>query len=59
MGWRRVFDNTFTTVGHKTASFGVSSFEKGMSVEVLIDNADKALYLSKDDGRNCVTTIQT
>ncbi|EHP31394.1 diguanylate cyclase with PAS/PAC sensor [Sulfurimonas gotlandica GD1] len=54
-----IFQNNFSTVKHKTASFGVSTFERGMSVETLIDSADKALYLSKENGRNCVTSTQT
>ncbi|WP_373002060.1 diguanylate cyclase [Sulfurimonas sp.] len=53
-----IFEYNFSTVKHKTASFGVSTFERGMSVETLIDSADKALYISKENGRNCVTTIQ-
>lgn len=54
-----IFENNFSTINHKTASFGVSTFERGMSVETLIDSADKALYLSKENGRNCVNTMQT
>lgn len=39
-----------------TASFGVSTFVPGMSdVQILIDEADKALYQSKMEGRNRVT----
>ena len=39
-----------------TASFGVSTLEIGMaSGENLIESADKALYLSKERGRNRVT----
>jgi diguanylate cyclase (GGDEF)-like protein/PAS domain S-box-containing protein len=47
--------NDFSKVGHKTASFGVSSFGVGVSVEQVIENADKALYTSKENGRNQVT----
>jgi diguanylate cyclase (GGDEF)-like protein/PAS domain S-box-containing protein len=46
----------FSIVEHKTASFGVAIFEKTMSVEELIDKADKALYKSKEEGRNRVTS---
>ncbi len=39
-----------------TASFGVASLEVGMSNgESLLEAADKALYMSKDRGRNRVT----
>jgi len=46
----------FSIVEHKTASFGVATFEKAMSVEELIDASDKALYKSKEKGRNRVTS---
>lgn len=35
-----------------TASFGVSTYSHDMSIENLISNADKALYLSKEKGKN-------
>ena len=46
----------FSIIEHKTASFGVSTFKKGMSVEELIDAADQALYRSKEEGRNRVNS---
>ena len=49
---------TFTKVNQKTASFGVATFEEGMSIESLTNEADKALYKSKKDGRNCVSVMQ-
>ncbi len=55
---KSIENNIFTTVKHITASFGVATFEKGMSIENIIDTADKGLYLSKENGRNRVTTIQ-
>ncbi len=56
---RKLVDNhIFTTVKHKTASFGVSTFEKGITIQTLLDTADNALYKSKNSGRNQVTTIQ-
>ncbi len=50
--------NEFPTLGHLTASFGVSSFEEGMSIDTLVETADKSLYESKKSGRNRVTAIQ-
>jgi diguanylate cyclase (GGDEF)-like protein/PAS domain S-box-containing protein len=47
----------FTKVGHKTASFGISEFHTGISSEQLLDNADKALYTSKESGRNQVNSF--
>ena len=54
-----ISENNFPTIGHMSASFGVSTFVEHSSVDILIDTADKALYESKKNGRNCVTTIQT
>jgi diguanylate cyclase (GGDEF)-like protein len=40
-----------------TSSFGVASFGDGMTdIATLIDQADQALYLSKQNGRNQVTS---
>lgn len=50
--------NIFTTIGHKTASFGVATMESDMTLDNLIDCADKALYRAKDGGRNYVCTTQ-
>jgi len=51
-------ENNFPTIVNMSASFGVSTFVEHSSVDILIDTADKALYESKKNGRNCVTTIQ-
>lgn len=40
-----------------TASFGVTSFKMGDSVEDFVNRADKALYIAKSEGRNMVVTI--
>ncbi|MDP3015239.1 MAG: GGDEF domain-containing protein [bacterium] len=37
-------------------SIGVSSFESGLSFEELINRSDRAMYLAKKEGRNCVKT---
>jgi diguanylate cyclase (GGDEF)-like protein/PAS domain S-box-containing protein len=44
----------FTTVGNKTASFGVSQYVTGENEQQLVDRADKALYKAKEEGRNKV-----
>lgn len=41
-------------VGKVTASLGVSQVIDGESMEKSIDRADKALYLAKSSGKNCV-----
>jgi len=41
-------------VGSVNASFGVSLVREGEDMESAIDRADKALYLAKESGRNCV-----
>jgi len=48
----------FTKVGSKTASFGISQFIMGLSIEQLLDNTDKALYKSKRDGRNRISSFK-
>jgi len=50
-------NNIFSDVKHKTASFGVASFTEDITVNHVIENADKALYNAKEDGRNCVRYI--
>ncbi|QDT63400.1 bifunctional diguanylate cyclase/phosphohydrolase [Calycomorphotria hydatis] len=40
-----------------TASFGISTMERGDSVESLCRRADKALYRAKETGRNRVCTL--
>jgi len=44
----------FTKVNKKTASFGITSFNTYQSVVDVLDNADKALYKAKNQGRNQV-----
>jgi diguanylate cyclase (GGDEF)-like protein len=41
---------------HVTASFGLTLLDSRTLVEQSIDRADKALYVAKAKGRNCVTT---
>ena len=47
---------TIDVVGKVSASFGVAEVKEGEKMEDVIDRADKALYLAKESGRNCVRT---
>lgn len=44
----------FSTVGSKTASFGVTLSQEGDKIRALIARADKALYVAKNRGRDRV-----
>lgn len=43
------------TLGKITVSAGVARYLQGEEIKNLVDRADKALYQSKNSGRNCVT----
>jgi polar amino acid transport system substrate-binding protein len=49
----------FPNITSITASFGASTFEPGDTSERLISRADKALYDSKEKGRNTVTLYKS
>ncbi|MCY6369359.1 sensor domain-containing diguanylate cyclase [Clostridium ganghwense] len=51
---KKIEGYSFTGVGNLTASFGVSEFCDGITIEQVIDKADKALYEAKTGGRNRV-----
>ena len=54
--FRVIIENyDFEIVKHKTASFGVTILEKGDTVDSILKRADKALYESKNSGRNKVS----
>lgn len=45
----------FRVVGDVTASLGTSLYHKGEQYTQTVSRADKALYKSKENGRNCVS----
>jgi diguanylate cyclase len=50
--------NTGESIGTVTLSFGVTGFKKDDDIESIFNRADKALYQSKNTGRNKVTGIE-
>ncbi len=44
----------FNKVGQVTCSFGIAHYTKGDTAVSILQRADRALYLAKDSGRNCV-----
>lgn len=44
----------FSKIGHKTASFGVATHSDNEYLFNLLNRADKALYMAKENGRNRV-----
>jgi diguanylate cyclase (GGDEF)-like protein len=54
---RSIIETTdFKTVGHITCSFGVAEYRTGENFEKLLSRADQLLYMSKNNGRNRVTS---
>ena len=49
----------FSYIGNVTCSFGVAEYTAGDTPESLLKKTDEALYLSKHNGRNTVTTMPT
>ncbi|MBU0991275.1 MAG: GGDEF domain-containing protein [Proteobacteria bacterium] len=54
MNWKNKASGT--SLGTITVSMGASQYKTGEPPETFIQRADKALYLSKNNGRNRVTT---
>lgn len=52
---RLIAEEKFPVVGSITCSFGVTGWEESDTVASLVSRADRALYASKNDGRNKVS----
>ncbi|MEA3330913.1 MAG: GGDEF domain-containing protein, partial [Campylobacterota bacterium] len=50
----KIQESKIKEVGSVTASFGVVQIDKGLTLEEVVDRADRALYLAKESGKNCV-----
>jgi diguanylate cyclase (GGDEF)-like protein len=56
--FRKLVENHhFKEAGQLTASFGVTDLQPGDNIDLLLNRADKGLYLSKNSGRNKVSMI--
>lgn len=51
---KKIETHKFETVGKITCSFGISSFGEGSTRDSILIDVDKALYIAKGDGKNCV-----
>ena len=51
---KAVEENPLPEIGKTTVSCGTAVFRSGDTVDSLVSRADKALYLAKANGRNCV-----
>jgi diguanylate cyclase (GGDEF)-like protein len=54
---KAIASHDFDKVGKVTCSFGVTRYAKEDTASSLVIRADKALYLAKESGRNCVKEI--
>ena len=55
---KRISEYSFKGIELVTCSFGVTIAVPQESLELVVDRADKALYQSKNSGRNCVTSME-
>lgn len=56
---KTVANAEFPQLGQVTVSIGVTQIEAGLSLPVLIDRADQALYFAKGHGRNQIHCFET
>lgn len=52
---RLIIPSTKRKLGQITISSGITTYQPGEKSEAFIERADRALYASKEGGRNCVT----
>jgi diguanylate cyclase (GGDEF)-like protein len=56
--FRKIIQNTqHSSAGNVTASFGLTEYKKGDTLESMLKRADIALYEAKENGRNCVRSM--
>ncbi|NVK74037.1 MAG: transporter substrate-binding domain-containing protein [Oceanospirillaceae bacterium] len=53
----KISQHDFEAIDHRTASFGLTSFKQGDTIETMIKRADIALYEAKKSGRNKVVIL--
>lgn len=54
---KRLLNHEIKGVGKKTASFGITVFEKKDTIKTMISRVDRALYMAKAAGRNRVECL--
>lgn len=54
---QKIEQHHFEKVGKKTVSLGATLYHKADTVTSIIKRADKALYMAKNRGRNCVVFL--
>ncbi|MFK2823863.1 diguanylate cyclase [Arcobacter sp. YIC-80] len=50
----KIEKTSFSTINNCTASFGISTYKKGLDIKDIVKNADEALYKAKSNGRNTI-----
>ena len=51
---QKIEHSTFNDYGKQTASFGITCYQEGDTIDSIISHADEALYMAKNAGRNRV-----